>query len=183
MCLIRMRCSTPLPSIIPLPSRVPWYTKPDFLSPCGWTTIHIDQCEMYGVCGPYASCSINDSPLCQCLPGFRPKSLQAWDSSDWSQGCVPRIPLNCSDEHGFIKYKGIKVPDTTYTLVYEKNVDLEVCITMCLRNCSCTAYTNSDIRGGGSGCVMWFGDLIDIRQFPTGGQDLYIRLAAQSLGN
>lgn len=138
---------------------------------------------MYGVCGPYASCSINDSPLCQCLPGFRPKSLQAWDSSDWSQGCVPRIPLNCSDEHGFIKYKGIKVPDTTYTLVYEKNVDLEVCITMCLRNCSCTAYTNSDIRGGGSGCVMWFGDLIDIRQFPTGGQDLYIRLAAQSLGN
>ena len=31
---------------------------------------------------------------------------------------------------------------------------------------------------------MWFGDLIDIKQFPAGvgGQDLYIRLDASELG-
>ncbi|WJX44770.1 hypothetical protein P8452_31713 [Trifolium repens] len=37
------------------------------------------------------------------------------------------------------------------------------------------AYTNSNISGERSGCVMWFGDLIDIRQFQDGGQNLYIR--------
>ncbi|KAJ0103549.1 hypothetical protein Patl1_04480 [Pistacia atlantica] len=40
------------------------------------------------------------------------------------------------------------------------------------------AYTNSDISGGGSGCTMWFGDLMDMKQFPAGGQDLYIRMSA-----
>ncbi|XP_021287347.1 G-type lectin S-receptor-like serine/threonine-protein kinase At4g27290 [Herrania umbratica] len=48
----------------------------------------------------------------------------------------------------------------------------------CLQNCSCMAYTNLDIRGGGSGCAMWFGDLIDIEQFQSYGQDLYIKVSA-----
>ncbi|KAG5047175.1 hypothetical protein JHK86_016581 [Glycine max] len=43
------------------------------------------------------------------------------------------------------------------------------------------AYSNSDIRGEGSGCVMWFGDLIDMKQLQTGKQDLYIRMAASEL--
>jgi hypothetical protein len=29
---------------------------------------------------------------------------------------------------------------------------------------------------------MWFGDLIDIRQFQDGGQDLYIRMFGSELG-
>ncbi|KAI8003158.1 G-type lectin S-receptor-like serine/threonine-protein kinase SD1-1 [Camellia lanceoleosa] len=37
----------------------------------------------------------------------------------------------------------------------------------CLKNCSCTAYANSDVAGGGSGCLLWYGDLIDIRSFPN----------------
>lgn len=44
------------------------------------------------------------------------------------------------------------------------------------------AYTNTDIRGGGSGCAMPFGDLIDIRELDGAGQDLYIRMAASELG-
>ena len=52
----------------------------------------------------------------------------------------------------------------------------------CLNNCSCMAYTNSYIRGQGSGCVMWFGDLIDIKQFENDGQDLYIRMDSSELG-
>ena len=51
-----------------------------------------------------------------------------------------------------------------------------------LRLAPCMAYTNSDIRGEGSGCVMWFGDLIDIRQFENDGQDLYIRMDYSELG-
>ncbi|KAK2976703.1 hypothetical protein RJ640_013959 [Escallonia rubra] len=41
------------------------------------------------------------------------------------------------------------------------------------------AYANLDIRGGGSGCLLWFADLIDIRDFPDGaGQDVYARMAS-----
>ncbi|KAH0986793.1 hypothetical protein GBA52_013970 [Prunus armeniaca] len=55
------------------------------------------------------------------------------------------------------------------------------CRTKCLKNCSCMAYRNSDIRGGGTGCAIWFGDLIDVRQFTAAGQDLYIQMSASEL--
>ena len=56
------------------------------------------------------------------------------------------------------------MPETTYTQV-DYSMNLEQCREKCLKNCSCMAYTNTDIKGSGSGCAMWFGDLIDIRQF------------------
>ncbi|KAK2381017.1 G-type lectin S-receptor serine/threonine-protein kinase [Trifolium repens] len=147
-------------------------------------TTPANSCELYGLCGPYASCSTNATTAnlidCKCLHGFIPKSTQGWATNDWSEGCVRNISLSCNNPQVDVddllqKYMGLKVPDTTHTLLYE-NIDLELCRTMCLNNCSCTAITNSDISGKGSGCVMWFGDLIDIRQFNTGGQDLYIRI-------
>ncbi|KAL6313989.1 hypothetical protein AAG906_011721 [Vitis piasezkii] len=60
---------------------------------------------------------------------------------------------------------------------------LKQCEAECLKNCSCMAYSNSDIRKGGSGCLIWFGDLIDIREF-TGdaATDIYIRMSASELG-
>ncbi|KAJ0500903.1 putative non-specific serine/threonine protein kinase [Helianthus annuus] len=52
-----------------------------------------------------------------------------------------------------------------------------------LSNCSCTAYTNSNISGAGSGCLLWFGDLIDIRMFSENGDTLYIRMPPSELDN
>ncbi|XP_052119004.1 S-locus-specific glycoprotein-like [Arachis duranensis] len=63
---------------------------------------------------------------------------------------------------------GLKVPDTQHTKLHE-NINLDECRNPCLTNCSCMAYANLDIRGGGSGCAMWFGDLIDIKLFQNGG--------------
>ncbi|RVW68704.1 G-type lectin S-receptor-like serine/threonine-protein kinase [Vitis vinifera] len=34
-----------------------------------------------------------------------------------------------------------------------------------------------------SGCVLWFGNLIDIREYNENGQDLYVRMAASELDN
>ena len=58
-----------------------------------------------------------------------------------------------------------------------------------MNNCTCMAYSNTDIRDGGSGCAMWFGDLIDIRQIALTGQDanslhqdVYIRMPASQKG-
>ena len=43
------------------------------------------------------------------------------------------------------------------------------------------AYAHTDIRGQGSGCAIWFGDLVDVRTLPDG-QDLYIRMPESELG-
>ncbi|KAK9206421.1 hypothetical protein WN943_016697 [Citrus x changshan-huyou] len=71
--------------------------------------------------------------------------------------------------------------DSTSSWV-SKSMNLNECREKCSDNSFCMAYTNSYIRGEGSGCAMWFGDLIDIRYFQDGGQDLYIRMCASELG-
>ncbi|XP_043811028.1 G-type lectin S-receptor-like serine/threonine-protein kinase At4g27290 [Manihot esculenta] len=139
-----------------------------------------DYCDSYGLCGAYGNCIITDSPVCQCLKGFNPKSPDQWNSGAWSQGCVRNKSLNCQDGDGFIKYTELKLPDTKYSWV-NKSMSLEECRGKCLNNCNCTAYSVFDIRNGGSGCALWFNDLIDIRQIPSGGQDLYIRMSASEL--
>lgn len=51
-----------------------------------------------------------------------------------------------------------------------------------LSNCSCSAYASANVSIGGIGCITWYGDLIDTREFTDGGQDLYIRVSASTLG-
>ncbi|XP_050144790.1 G-type lectin S-receptor-like serine/threonine-protein kinase At4g27290 isoform X1 [Malus sylvestris] len=144
-------------------------------------TFQADQCENYALCGAYATCNINNAPICACLKGFAPKSPKDWNSGYWSGGCVRKTPLACSHGDGFLKYNGIKLPDTS-TSWFNKSMSLKECKWLCLENCSCTAYANLDIRVGGSGCLLWFGNLIDIREFAISDvQDLYIRMAASEL--
>ena len=76
----------------------------------------------------------------------------------------------------------MKLPDTSSSW-FSKTMNLEGCHKSCLKNCSCTAYANLDIRNGGSGCLLWFDALIDMRKFNQWGQDLYIRVPASELGN
>ncbi|CAN6553096.1 unnamed protein product [Malus baccata var. baccata] len=61
------------------------------------------------------------------------------------------------------------------------SLSLKGCEQECMKNCSCMAYTSADERGGGTGCVMWYGDLIDTRTFSNVGQDLYVRVDAATL--
>ena len=91
-------------------------------------------------------------------------------------------PLSCQDKEkdGFVKLVSLKMPDTAYSWV-NKTMNLQECREKCLSNCSCMAYTNSDIRGQGSGCIIWFGDLMDIRRVVSGEQDLYVRMSASEL--
>ncbi|KAK0599330.1 hypothetical protein LWI29_004316 [Acer saccharum] len=137
-----------------------------------------DQCDSYGICGAYGNCITTQLPICQCLEGFKPKST---GYRDWSQGCMRNKALNYSKLDGFIKFNQMKLPDATNSWV-NKSINLEQCKVKCLENTSCMAYSNLDIRGEGSGCVMWFGDLIDIKQSSNGVQDLFIRMSASELG-
>ncbi|KAG5042336.1 hypothetical protein JHK87_006251 [Glycine soja] len=149
-----------------------------------YSTMPQDNCDHYGFCGANTYCTTSVLPMCQCLNGFKPKSPEEWNSMDWSEGCVQKHPLSCRDKlsDGFVPVDGLKVPDTKDTFV-DETIDLKHCRTKCLNNCSCMAYTNSNISGAGSGCVMWFGDLFDIKLYPVpeNGQSLYIRLPASEL--
>ncbi|GMN61965.1 hypothetical protein TIFTF001_031049 [Ficus carica] len=141
-----------------------------------------DNCDYYGACGANAICDISGNPRCQCLDRFKPKSQENWNKSDWSDGCVRNHPLSCDnkDKDRFIKFSGLKLPDATHTWV-NKSMNLKECRAKCLSNCSCMAYTNFNISGKGSGCAIWFGDLLDMRQFSNGGQDLFIRVSHSEL--
>ncbi|KAD3066807.1 hypothetical protein E3N88_34687 [Mikania micrantha] len=139
-----------------------------------------DRCDDYKVCGSFGSCNIDNSPVCSCLKGFEPVSPDQWRVADWSQGCQHAIPLDCNPGEGFSRYSNLKLPDTQWSW-YNQTMTLVQCEKMCKRNCSCTAYTNSNVSGAGSGCLLWFGELIDIRAMAENGDTLYIRLAASEL--
>ncbi|XP_027913660.1 G-type lectin S-receptor-like serine/threonine-protein kinase At4g27290 isoform X2 [Vigna unguiculata] len=135
----------------------------------------IDQCEYFATCGVNSICNINKLPICECLQGFTPKFQAKWDSHDWSGGCVRRTKLSCDNGDWFKEYRGIKLPETSSSW-FDRSLSLEECETLCFRNCSCTAYANSDIRDGGSGCLLWFRDLLDLRTHTDRGQEIHIRM-------
>ncbi|KAI3962709.1 hypothetical protein MKW92_012923 [Papaver armeniacum] len=120
-----------------------------------------DDCDNYNHCGVNGICNIAISPPCECLPGFTPTSQQQWSIFNWTGGCVRKTSLECGSDI-FVQIKGLKLPDMVKNLV-NKSMSLEECKNECKRNCSCTAYANSDIREGGSGCILWFDDLFDFR--------------------
>ncbi|KAK1414640.1 hypothetical protein QVD17_30389 [Tagetes erecta] len=145
-----------------------------------FTTPQIDTCDKYAVCGPFGVCNINNSPLCLCLKGFEPTSPAQWMNTNWLQGCRRSVPLDCKPGEGFKPYSNLKLPDTRGSW-FNQTMTLVECQKKCLENCSCTAYTNSNISGSGSGCLLWFGDLMDTRVFSQNGDTLYIRVSASEL--
>ncbi|XP_011097959.2 G-type lectin S-receptor-like serine/threonine-protein kinase At4g27290 [Sesamum indicum] len=138
-----------------------------------------DPCDNYGQCGPYGICSTDKTPTCECLKGFAPKAQQEWD---WSSGCARIRPLNCGDGDGFIGVPRVKFPDMLKFLL-NTSMTIGECQAECLKNCNCTAYANPYITDGRSGCLIWYGDLIDIREVPEADnkQIVYIRLPVSEL--
>ncbi|KAH1247618.1 G-type lectin S-receptor-like serine/threonine-protein kinase [Glycine max] len=142
-----------------------------------------DQCGSYAFCGANSICIYDGNvPTCECLRGYAPKHPDQWNIAIWSDGCVPRNKSNCTNSYtdGFLKYTNMKLPDTSSSW-FSKTMNLDECQKSCLKNCSCTAYANLDIRDGGSGCLLWFNTLVDLRNFSELGQDFYIRLSASEL--
>ncbi|XP_059661963.1 G-type lectin S-receptor-like serine/threonine-protein kinase At1g11330 isoform X1 [Cornus florida] len=140
-------------------------------------------CDIYGTCGPFGICNDRNSPICNCLRGYEPKSTEEWHRENWTGGCIRRVEMQCdrnssiddSKADGFIKLTGVKLPDFSNFLDLDDAVD---CGNFCLKNCSCVAYANVN----GIGCLVWGGHLIDVRAFSYGGEDLYLRLAYSELG-
>ncbi|KAL6873841.1 hypothetical protein ACP4OV_013923 [Aristida adscensionis] len=140
-----------------------------------------DQCDSYGRCGAFGVCNVVDAVVCSCIRGFAPRSPAEWYMRNTSGGCARRTALQCGGGggDGFYLLRGVKLPET-HSCAVDAGATLQECRRRCLTNCSCTAYSGADIRGGGSGCIQWFGELMDTR-FVDGGQDLYVKLASSEL--
>ncbi|MQM22874.1 hypothetical protein Taro_055933, partial [Colocasia esculenta] len=140
-----------------------------------------DQCDTLSTCGPFGVCDISYSPVCRCVRGFVPRSLENWNMRDGTEGCMRRTPLDCRNgTDGFVKVAQAKLPDTSAAVV-NYTMGLEDCRAACLRNCSCVAYANAEAAGGRRGCIFWGGNLTDVRVNPSGGEDLFVRLAEADL--
>ncbi|KAL5547048.1 hypothetical protein UlMin_006735 [Ulmus minor] len=144
------------------------------------------QCDFYGICGPFGICNPLISSVCQCLKGFQPNSNEEWSRGNWTGGCVRKTELFCEKhsssvasqegkKDGFYKMSMINLPDF-YEYV-EVAHDLDDCHLWCLNNCSCIAYSLVN----GIGCLIWSKGLVDLRLFPVGGEDIFIRLANSEL--
>ncbi|THU68716.1 hypothetical protein C4D60_Mb08t06790 [Musa balbisiana] len=140
------------------------------------------KCETYGWCGQFAYCDSTESvPACKCMEGFEPKVQSDWETGNFSAGCIRKKALRCGDGDGFLRVEGMKLPDHVVLL---RNRNIGDCRTVCLTNCSCTAYAYPDVTTGNttiSGCLIWVGELIDTEMVSSGGEDLYLRLTDISL--
>ncbi|KAE8811354.1 putative serine/threonine-protein kinase receptor [Hordeum vulgare] len=147
-----------------------------------------DVCDDYAKCGAFGLCNVNTAStlFCGCVQGYVPVSPAHWSMREAAAGCRRNAPLDCRDggaatTDGFVVVPGVKLPDTDNATV-DVGATLEGCRARCLANCSCVAYAAADIRGGGggSGCVIWVGHIVDVR-YVDKGQDLYVRLAKSEL--
>ncbi|KAE8724440.1 hypothetical protein F3Y22_tig00010533pilonHSYRG00411 [Hibiscus syriacus] len=112
-----------------------------------------EKCDFYGHCGPNAYCNpyLTDDFECTCFPGFEPKSPEAWLIRDGAGGCVKKPSISmCGNGEGFIKFRHMKVPDTSAAHV-DTSIGLKQCKEKYLRDCSCMAYASaySETNRGG----------------------------------
>ncbi|XP_078165614.1 receptor-like serine/threonine-protein kinase SD1-7 isoform X2 [Carex rostrata] len=141
-----------------------------------------DECDNYGKCGAFSICETNSMGVCSCLRGFEAVTPTKWNMRDYSGGCKRQTPIGCTgNSDGFYALKGAELP-YSHNATVDANISVEECRRRCLMNCSCLAYSPSDIRGKGSGCVMWNTELVDIK-YVTGGLDiLYVKVSKSELG-
>ncbi|PQM41386.1 G-type lectin S-receptor-like serine/threonine-protein kinase [Prunus yedoensis var. nudiflora] len=95
---------------------------------------------------------------------FEPKLQSDWNLQAYSGGCKRKTPLHCENatsadgKQDQFKMARMSLPEN------EQSVKVETiagCESICLNNCSCTAYAYNS-----SGCSIWIGDLFNL-QNPT----------------
>ncbi|XP_057812651.2 G-type lectin S-receptor-like serine/threonine-protein kinase At2g19130 [Cryptomeria japonica] len=140
-----------------------------------WSS-HRGQCSEHDICGAYGLCNLND--VCSCIEGFIPKQ---YTQGLLSSGCARRRTLHCSitagTTDGFLESKNRNLPEEG-AVSYNNESTLQGCRTVCLNNCSCTAFSFviSDLPV----CRLWFGDLF-IMRVSSDNQSIFIRLAVSEL--
>ena len=139
--------------------------------------------KVYAFCGAFGSCNPVSQNNCECLPGFEPRHPESWKLLDRSGGCVRKAELQCGnhsaangDEDRFLRVSKVKLPMYPLRLQIRS---AEECQSICLNNCSCSAYTYENEH-----CKIWNGDLLSVEQLSdedTSGSHFYLKVAASEL--
>uniref|UniRef100_A0ACD5UYF8 Uncharacterized protein n=1 Tax=Avena sativa TaxID=4498 RepID=A0ACD5UYF8_AVESA len=144
------------------------------------------QCDVYAMCGPFTVCSDNPAQYCSCMKGFSIRSQKDWELNDRSSGCVRNTPLNCKSNRStagmtdeFYFMSNIELPQNAHNIGAATSA--RECADVCLRYCSCTAYSCIDGK-----CSIWHEELLNVKQQQTDTMDingpvLYLRLAAKEM--
>ncbi|PSS05714.1 G-type lectin S-receptor-like serine/threonine-protein kinase [Actinidia chinensis var. chinensis] len=134
------------------------------------------QCDVYAFCGAFSSCNQN-VPVCECIEGFKPRTLADWELGDHSDGCLRKTPLECENRgnDAFVLVTNISFPVNSEALTVG---NIDKCQLVCLRNCSCTAYAYDNE------CLIWGSALFSLQKLPAddkSGRNLHVRVAASEL--
>ncbi|KAF2317381.1 hypothetical protein GH714_021380 [Hevea brasiliensis] len=117
--------------------------------------------DPYGHCGTYGICDPDYRSrrfACDWLAGYEPKSIRDWHT-----------------------LKDASVPDTSAALWVSANLSPRDCEKNCRRNCSCSSYASIDIAGKETGCLTWYGKLMDTGHNREERYDIYTRVDAVEL--
>ncbi|KAG4385467.1 hypothetical protein GLYMA_12G103700v4 [Glycine max] len=145
-----------------------------------------DRCSVFNACGNFGSCNSKYDSMCKCLPGFKPNSIESWNAGDFSGGCSRKTNVCSGDAKGdtFLSLKMMKVgnPDAQFNAK-----DEEECMSECLNNCQCYAYSYEDTEKGRLGdsgdvvCWIWSEDLNNLEEEYEDGCDLHVRVAVSDI--
>ncbi|XP_020201911.1 G-type lectin S-receptor-like serine/threonine-protein kinase At1g11410 isoform X1 [Cajanus cajan] len=141
-----------------------------------------EECDSFRRCGSNSNCDPYQAEkfVCECFPGFEPRSEREWYLRDGSGGCVRKRNVStCGSGEGFVGVARVKVPDTSKARVAPM-MGMRECRERCLRDCTCAAYTSAN-ESSESGCLTWHGDMEDTRTYTQVGQTLYVRVDALEL--
>ncbi|KAL0362743.1 UNVERIFIED_CONTAM: G-type lectin S-receptor-like serine/threonine-protein kinase [Sesamum calycinum] len=143
-----------------------------------YLNVPADNCDNYKLCGAYGTCNIAKSPSCECLDKFSQRSRKLGQSRlvEWMH---PKDKLELSRRCIFEVFWNQVARCKTYPA--QREPDTRRMQSRMLKELLCTAYTQLDL-GKSSGCLLWFEDLIDIRDLSQEGQEIYIRMAASEIG-
>ena len=138
-----------------------------------------DVCHVYGLCGSFGFCGAGGLRTCDCVGGFKPRNDAAWESRDYSGGCV-RENLSCGGNNE--SFQGIGA--VRFDGAVEKSflVDKGSCERECLKNCECIGlYYNERSRL----CTNLYGSLLNLQKlnYSVGGENmLYVRVDSVKKG-
>ncbi|XP_050379933.1 uncharacterized protein LOC126797337 [Argentina anserina] len=145
-----------------------------------------DQCSVFNPCGNFGSCNHNNLPLvCKCLPGFKPRSPEYWDSGDYSGGCY-REPSMSDHNSTFLSLKMMKVGEADSQ--FDVGSETE-CRKECLENHLCTAYSYAVLNEDStrrdnprnSSCWTWLEDLNNLVEEHAAGHNISVRVGSSDI--
>ncbi|KAK8529644.1 hypothetical protein V6N12_060421 [Hibiscus sabdariffa] len=139
-----------------------------------------DRCSKYNYCGNFGTCNVNNKLQCKCLPGFKPKLSEKWNTGEFGEGCS-RNTASYGDYFLSLKRMKLEYPESSFLVNDEK-----VCGDECLRNSQCQAYSvNGSERNSALyrqlSCLTWTEELKNIRDDQVDGYDPYVLLPLSDL--